>query len=104
MTTKKTLAKSALAVAMLATAAVSTAAPAQARNGQIAAGVAGFAIGALVGAAVTTPSYHAPAPVYHGRPAPWTPAWYSYCSSRYRSFNPNTGYFVSYSGHHVFCR
>ncbi|WP_342642313.1 BA14K family protein [Rhodoligotrophos ferricapiens] len=35
---------------------------------------------------------------------PWTPAWYRYCSSRYRSFDPNTGYFVTYSGRQAFCR
>ena len=29
---------------------------------------------------------------------PWTPAWYQYCSSKYRSFNPQTGYFTAYSG------
>ena len=35
---------------------------------------------------------------------PWTPAWYDYCRSRYRSFNPNTGYFTTYSGRQKFCR
>ncbi|MBJ3775492.1 BA14K family protein [Acuticoccus sp. 2012] len=25
------------------------------------------------------------------KPAPWTPAWYSYCASRWPSFNPRTG-------------
>jgi BA14K-like protein len=41
---------------------------------------------------------------YYGAPAPWTPDWYRYCSSRYRSFNPGTGYFVGFDGHHHFCR
>ncbi|WP_319533534.1 BA14K family protein [uncultured Cohaesibacter sp.] len=45
-----------------------------------------------------------PAPVHYGRPAPWSPAWYDYCHSRYRSFNPRTGYFTTYSGHKQFCR
>ena len=46
--------------------------------------------------------YPAPAPVVTYRPAPWTPAWYNYCHSKYRSFNPNTGYFLAYSGQYKF--
>lgn len=80
-----------------------------------AAGIFGFAAGAIVGSALTAPRYYypaqpyyyyrpAPAPAYYGRPAPWTPAWYSYCSSKYRSFNPQTGYFYGYDGRYHFCR
>ncbi|WP_346910570.1 BA14K family protein [uncultured Roseibium sp.] len=57
--------------------------------------------GVFVGPFYSGPRYGAP--VYY-RPAPWTPQWYRYCSSKYRSFNPNTGYFVTYSGHRKFCR
>ncbi|WP_141701584.1 BA14K family protein, partial [Methyloceanibacter marginalis] len=39
----------------------------------------------------------------YGPPA-WTPDWYTYCYSRYRSFNPNTGTFVGYDGYEHFCR
>ncbi len=39
---------------------------------------------------------------YH--PEPWTPEWYDYCSARYRSFNPDTGYYRTYSGRYRFCR
>ncbi len=44
--------------------------------------------------------------VYYRRPhpAPWTPAWYDYCAARYRSFNPETGYYRTYSGRYRFCR
>ncbi|WP_436637335.1 BA14K family protein [Microbaculum sp. FT89] len=35
---------------------------------------------------------------------PWTPAWYQYCSSKYRSFDPNTGYYTTYSGQKRFCQ
>ncbi len=35
---------------------------------------------------------------------PWTPAWYQYCSSKYRSFNPQTGYFTTYGGEKRFCQ
>lgn len=34
---------------------------------------------------------------------PWTPEWYDYCASRYRSFNARTGYFTTYSGRKKFC-
>ncbi len=42
---------------------------------------------------------------YHsGKYAPWSRAWKKDCSRRYRSFNPRTGNFTSYSGRKVFCR
>jgi hypothetical protein len=44
-----------------------------------------------------------PAPVY-GAPEPWTDAWYDYCYSKYRSFNPQTGMFLAYSGEYRLCR
>lgn len=37
-------------------------------------------------------------------PAPWTPEWYSYCAAKYRSFDPATGMFLSYSGEYRLCR
>jgi hypothetical protein len=79
------------------------------RNGWAAAG--GFAAGALVGSALSQPRYYVepapryePAPVYYDRPEPWTPAWYRYCSAKYRSFDPQSGYFRTYSGRARFCR
>jgi hypothetical protein len=42
--------------------------------------------------------------VSYGRPAPWTPAWYDYCSARYRSFNPDTGKYLTYGGTYRTCR
>ncbi|WP_244327915.1 BA14K family protein [Roseibium sp. RKSG952] len=91
-----------------------------ARNGwNTGAAIAGgFAAGAIVGSALAAPRYAAPpprynyapppryvapAPVYY-RPQPWTPAWYQYCSGKYRSFNPNTGYYLAYSGNYRFCQ
>ena len=75
------------------------------------AGLLGFGVGAIVGSALTPREvYVAPPPppappTYVGyRPAPWTPDWYSYCYSRYRSFNPNTGTFIGYDGYEHFCR
>ena len=43
-------------------------------------------------------------PYYRYRPRPWTPEWYDYCMSKYRSFNPETGYYRTYSGRYRFCR
>ncbi|AEV38813.1 BA14K-like protein [Pseudovibrio sp. FO-BEG1] len=50
---------------------------------------------------------HQPAPVYHAQavaPAPWSPAWFAYCTNKYRSFNPNTGTYRTYSGKNRFCQ
>jgi BA14K-like protein len=79
----------------------------------VGAGLLGFGVGAIVGSALTprevyvAPPPPPPAPVYtragYGPPA-WTPDWYTYCYSRYRSFNPNTGTFVGYDGYEHFCR
>lgn len=58
-------------------------------------------------------AYVAP-PRYVGQPqrvpytktgiAPFTPAWYAYCSRKFKSFNPNTGMYLAYSGNFRFCR
>ncbi|WP_316859910.1 BA14K family protein [uncultured Cohaesibacter sp.] len=112
--------KSIAAFAMIATLATTAtiALPtdeAQAGSGGafVAGAITGIAAGAIASHAHArnygygyAPRYRYPRPgVYHyGRPAPWSPAWYSYCSSRYRSFNPRTGYYMSYSGSYRFCR
>lgn len=76
----------------------------------VGAGLLGFGVGAIVGSALTPREVYVappprPAPVYAGyRPAPWTPDWYSYCYSRYRTFNPNSGTFIGYDGYEHFCR
>lgn len=66
------------------------------------------------------PTYYPPAPTYVAPPRhyyprphyprqvgygiePWTAAWYDYCESRYRSFNPTTGTFRGYDGQERFC-
>ncbi len=92
-------------LASVATVAIPTQ-EAEARGGRNAAFAFGAITGLAVGAIATHASrpHHAPAPVYYGRPAPWTAAWYDYCTARYRSFDPRTGYFVTYSGHRRFCR
>lgn len=50
-------------------------------------------------------SRSAPAPVQaYGSPEPWTDEWYDYCHAKYRSFNPETGMFLAYSGEYKPCR
>jgi len=84
--------------------------------GALGAGLLGFGVGAIVGSALTPQQvYVAPPPppppparAYYGPasygPPPWTPDWYSYCYSLYRSFNPRTGTFIGYDGYEHFCR
>jgi Ni/Co efflux regulator RcnB len=81
-----------------------------------------FAAGVVAGAVVATPRvYAAPGPVYYegaanriesnaGRVPPaggyaaFSPGWYEYCSSKYRSFNPNTGTYTGYDGLTHYCQ
>lgn len=94
----------------------------------VAAGVAGLAVGALLGSALSEPRssrtyiddypvYDEPAPVYRRsrvivtEPSyvvraplrPWSRAWMNYCSQRYRSFDPGTGTYVGMDGEEHFC-
>ena len=48
------------------------------------------------------PVYAAPEPEY--APEPWTDEWYDYCRRKFRSFNPQTGRYKTYSGHYKLCR
>lgn len=81
----------------------------------VAAGIIGLAAGAIILGATSQASR--PAPVYvppapprgPAYPAqvgyqPWSPAWYQYCSAKYRSFNPQTGTFTTYQGVQKFCQ
>ena len=78
---------------------------------EVAAGIFGFAAGALLLGALSQPryyNYYEPAPVYAPPPVyyradPWTAEWYASCDARYRSFNPDTGYFLGYDGDYHFC-
>jgi hypothetical protein len=49
------------------------------------------------------PSYREPYGVKRVSVEPWTGAWFDYCSSRYRSFNPRTGTYVGHDGKSRFC-
>jgi len=74
----------------------------------IAAGALGLAAGAMLGATMAQPQ--APATVQSGAPVtqngipPWTPAWYQYCSGKYKSFNAQTGLYLGYDGKYHYCR
>ncbi len=78
-------------------------------------GIFGLATGLIIGNAVKPqPQYVTPPRPAYGRPpvypvqavapAPWSPAWFAYCTSKYRSFNPNTGTYRTYSGQNRFCQ
>lgn len=95
----------------------------------VAAGVIGLAAGAILLGSTNRREYIAP-PVNHYRPVnpyppvthnyrpapapgyvyqnvgyqPWSPAWYQYCSAKFRSFNPNTGTYTTYRGEQKFCQ
>lgn len=80
----------------------------------LAAGIFGLAAGAIIGGALAqprTPRYYsvpAYAPRYaapaYGAPAPWSPDWYAYCASKYRSFDAHSGTFQPYNGPRRLCR
>jgi hypothetical protein len=38
------------------------------------------------------------------RPRPGSEAWYDYCEAKYRSFDPDTGMYLSNSGYWKPCR
>lgn len=92
----------------------------------LAAGVIGLAAGAIIVGSMNKPDpvpvYQAPpvivnparpAPVYHRpytprykthRYEPWTKPWYRYCLSKYRSFDPKSGTYMTYRGVRKFCQ
>ncbi|MEI2383724.1 BA14K family protein [Breoghania sp. JC706] len=82
-----------------------------------AAGLLGLGAGLILGGALASSANAAPPPpppppadyydygrYDYGPPRPWTSDWRAYCLSRYRSFNPSTGYFLGYDGEYHFCR
>ena len=89
--------------------------------GMAAAGIFGLAAGALLGSALAQPRYYhyEPAPVYVAaasatgglsaragllsRPDAVDAGMVRYCGQRYRSFDPQTGYFLGYDGNYHFC-
>lgn len=76
----------------------------------IAAGALGLAAGAMLGSAMAQPQQAAPSSIQSGAPVtangipPWTPAWYQYCSSKYKSFNAQNGLYLGYDGKYHYCR
>lgn len=49
-------------------------------------------------------SYRQPVQTGNDRPEPWSDEWYEYCATKYRSFNPDTGRYRTYSGKYRLCR
>ena len=78
------------------------------RNRAVVAGIAGFALGTILGQATAHPRYYyRPQRRYYRtyyRPQPWTREWYAYCDAKYRSFDPRSGTFQPYHGRRRLCR
>lgn len=89
----------------------------------VAAGIIGLGVGAILGSALAQPrgyygpGYYGPGPAYYGpapvyrraapvyyAPEPWSPDWYAYCASKYRSFDARSGTYVTYGGERRYCR
>lgn len=80
----------------------------------VAAGIIGLTVGALIASSANNHYYRQaprrvyrqPRQVYHGggRPQPFSDPWYRGCAAKYRSFDYNTGTFMSYSGVRKLCR
>jgi hypothetical protein len=115
------IAKAVALASVIAVGAMAIPAPAEAGRGgrAVAAGVLGFAAGAIIaGSAARRHNgyynddyYRGPPPrrVYaapraYYSPEPWTPEWYDYCYSKYRSFDGRTGTYQPYNGPRRFCR
>jgi hypothetical protein len=58
---------------------------------------------AVVDAPETTSSAALAVPADATAPAQFTPEWYAYCEAKYRSFNPETGMYLAYSGTYRMC-
>jgi BA14K-like protein len=48
-------------------------------------------------------TYYAPRRAYRSRPVAWSPAWYRYCASKYRTFRRSDGTFQPYKGARRVC-
>jgi len=67
-----------------------------------AAGALGLGLGFALGNAIAQPRYYRRAPAYAGACRPWTRTWYARCS-RFKTFNPRTGYYFYKPGKRRFC-
>jgi hypothetical protein len=65
----------------------------------VAAGVAGLAAGALVAGAIANQAYAAPPPP----PATVDPQLAAYCARKFRSYDPMSGTYLSFSGERIVC-
>ena len=69
--------------------------------------IGGNIIGGIIGGWVwnqfNQPAPPPPAPVPDAT-QPWTPAWYEYCSQKYKTFDAHTGYYNGLDGDRHFCQ
>lgn len=70
----------------------------------IGAGIAGLAIGAIVGGALANDRYYErPVPIYRVRPGGSYARHVARCEARYRSYDARTDTFLGYDGHRHRC-
>lgn len=73
-----------------------------------AAAAVGLATGAVIGAAAAQPERVYVAPDSDVPPAagyaPFSPGYMEHCSSKYRSFDPQTGTYLGYDGYRHYCQ
>jgi hypothetical protein len=100
----------ALSVAAVGACLMLAIAPAQARwhhrhhdEGAAAAGIAGFAAGAILGGALASrPHYYYGPPAYAYEPGRDADA-IAYCERHFRTYNPRTGLYRGYDGRYHHC-
>lgn len=119
------LAMAAVTATMAAVAPAAAGQTGRDRTAQVAAGIAGFAVGAIVGNALSDDrrvavnhqtSRHSGRhyrnddrrhprrqATYRTWGEPWSPEWFQWCRANYRSFNPQTGTWRGYDGKVRFC-
>lgn len=70
----------------------------------IAAGIVGLAAGAIIASELSRSSRRVDSSIHGGSYKPYSPEWYRACARKYRSFNPDTGRYVTYGGERRLCR
>lgn len=69
----------------------------------VAAGIVGLAAGAIIASEISR-SRRIDSGYSGGSYEPFTPEWYRACARKYRSFNPDTGRYVTHGGERRLCR
>ncbi len=93
----------ALAIAVTLGAVAYTPKPAEA-SGVVAYIAGGLIVGTVIGAIIHSHHARHKGRAHRGYVFVRGPAWYSYCRSKYRSFDPHSGTYQPYKGPRRLCR